>query len=142
MTQTQAQAEGFSLTGQALLLRDLIVSCHIGVTDRERASPQRLLLNLTARLLPRQPRHDDVGEVVDYGALARQVREACQSTSAKLLETLCAEIAAACFRTRESNAFTFGLRSWIATRTWRGLESSWSSRDQWGLRRRVSIVGE
>ena len=94
---TQTQAQGFSLTSQKLVLRELIVGCHIGVTEQERAGAQRLLLSLEARLHPRQPRRDDVGEVVDYGALARQVRGACQNTKAKLLETLGAEIAVACF---------------------------------------------
>ncbi|MEM7223652.1 MAG: dihydroneopterin aldolase [Pseudomonadota bacterium] len=94
---TSLQDQGIFLTGQTLVLRELVVSCHIGVTEAERAETQRLLLTLEAQVRPQAPSNDDVAEVVDYGAAARQVRAACAATKAKLLETLGAEIAAALF---------------------------------------------
>ena len=64
---------GFPLTGQKLVLRELIVSCHIGVTEQERAtSPSGWQLTRSRPQVepdPGAPKPDIVEEVVDYGAL-------------------------------------------------------------------------
>lgn len=81
---------------QKIVVRDMTVSCAIGITEDERARPQRLRLNLEVEVLPERPSHDKVGEVVHYGHLAKKLRDVCAGTDAQLLETLAQELADAC----------------------------------------------
>ena len=88
---------GFCLTSQKLVVRRLVVACHIGVTERERATAQRLALSLELRVTAQRPVADRLENVVDYGAVARRVREVCRDTRVQLLESLADEIAGVCF---------------------------------------------
>ena len=81
---------------QRIILRDMTLSCAIGITKDERARPQRLRLNLKVGVLPERPSKDKVGEVVHYGHLAQKLRDVCAGTRARLLETLAQELAEAC----------------------------------------------
>ncbi len=81
---------------QKIILRDMTLSCAIGITKEERARPQRLRLNLEVEVLPERPSKDTVGEVVHYGHLAQKLRDVCAGTGAQLLETLAQELAEAC----------------------------------------------
>lgn len=82
---------------QRIVIRDLTLSCSIGVSDEERATRQRLRLNLDLMVDPVPPRRDHIGEVLDYGVLAEAVREHCRTASVRLLETLAEDLAGLCF---------------------------------------------
>lgn len=84
-------------TEQRIVVRDLIVSSKIGVSTEERSRPQRIRLNLEVETEPRVPMADKIVEVVNYGPLVGRVREICAGCTARLLETLAAEVAKTCF---------------------------------------------
>lgn len=82
---------------QLIIARDMTLSCSLGVSESERAKPQRIRINLEVAVDPKRPSQDRVGEVVDYGRLVRDVRRTCLELKARLLETLAAAIAETCF---------------------------------------------
>jgi len=82
--------------GQKIVVRDLTLSSSIGVTAQERSRPQRIRVNLEIVVAAAKPATDRIAEVVNYSRLVSQVREVCVNTDAQLLETLAAEVAAAC----------------------------------------------
>ncbi len=85
------------LTKQKLVVRDLSLSCHIGLTDEERIRPQRLKLNLELTLNPISVLNDEIDETINYGVLVKKVRNVCVETKVKLLETLANDISETCF---------------------------------------------
>jgi FolB domain-containing protein len=75
-------------------IEQLEVLARIGVTDAERAKPQRLTLTIT--LWPKQTfedLQDDIALSVDYSAVCAAVREMIQKSSNKLIETLVTQLA-------------------------------------------------
>lgn len=82
---------------QRILIRDLTLSCSIGVSAEERARRQRLRINIELAVDYPPPRRDAIGEVVDYGKLAKAVRSHCLDTTFRLLETLAEELSDVCF---------------------------------------------
>ncbi|NIA71907.1 dihydroneopterin aldolase [Pelagibius litoralis] len=82
---------------QRIVIRDLTLSCSIGVSDEERARRQRLRLNLELLVDPSPPQDDNINEVLDYGVLAEAVRSHSLTAGCRLLETLAEELAALCF---------------------------------------------
>lgn len=91
-------AGGTRACEQKIVVRDMVLECRIGVSDRERAAAQRLRLNLEIDLDAVRPLLDELSEVVDYGRIAREVRELCELAGVRLLETLAGQIADTCFR--------------------------------------------
>lgn len=84
-------------TGQRIIVRDLSLSCRIGVTEEERARRQRISLNLVLEVRPDPPRADRIAEVVHYGHVVDRVRKACLRAEVQLLETLAEQVAEVCF---------------------------------------------
>ena len=82
---------------QRILIRDLTLSCSIGVSDEERARRQRLRINIELTVDYPPPTRDNIAEVVDYGKLAKAVRSHCLDTTFRLLETLAEELSDVCF---------------------------------------------
>ncbi|MEE8535282.1 MAG: dihydroneopterin aldolase [Kiloniellales bacterium] len=82
---------------QSIRLADLTLFCRIGVTEAERAQRQRLRIAVDLQVEPELPRHDRITEVVDYGALVAKIRDVCATVEFRLVESLAARIAAACF---------------------------------------------
>lgn len=76
-------------------IRGLEVMARVGVPEEERASPQRLLLDLRLAA-PDQPQDlgDDIGRTVDYHAVSLRAVEIAEADSRKLLETLTDDLAA------------------------------------------------
>ncbi len=71
-------------------IRDLDVSCRIGVPEEERRQCQRLLISL--RLWIPHPAADDVQHTVDYAAVAVAVRAEAIRHPRQLIETLASDI--------------------------------------------------
>ncbi|WP_419903810.1 dihydroneopterin aldolase [Kiloniella sp.] len=86
-----------NLTEQKLVVRDLSLSCHIGLTEEERLRPQRLKLTLELTLNPVPVINDEIDETINYGVLVKKVRNVCLETKVKLLETLANDISETCF---------------------------------------------
>ena len=92
--ETRARAEP---TTQRILVRDLVLSSSVGLSDAERATPQRIRLNLEVQVTPQRPRHDRIDEVVNYSSLVRQIRQVFATLdSPRLLETVSGQLADVC----------------------------------------------
>ena len=75
-------------------IEELEIQARIGVTEEERAQPQRLQVNLTVwPLEPFANLRDDIGMAVDYTRLCALVRETAERRTDRLLETLATEMA-------------------------------------------------
>jgi dihydroneopterin aldolase len=75
-------------------IEQLEVFARIGVTDNERAAPQRLLLSIT--FSPRKDfdaANDDIANTVDYAALCAAAREFVEMRGGRLIETLARNLA-------------------------------------------------
>lgn len=75
--------------GDAIHIERLEISARVGVPDEERAEPQRLVVCLT--IWPKRgfdDLADELGNAVNYAAVAREVREFVASRNDKLIETL------------------------------------------------------
>jgi 7,8-dihydroneopterin aldolase/epimerase/oxygenase len=87
-----------------MFLRDMVLHASIGVHAHERASPQRVRINLDlaveddgARPLSRKPiGRDELSRVVDYEKLAQGVRDIVAAGHVRLVETLAERIAESC----------------------------------------------
>jgi dihydroneopterin aldolase len=98
MTDNDGNAQpAITVTAQRILMSDLTLPCRIGVTEKERAERQRLRFNLQLEVRPDPPREDKINEVVDYGRLVARIRGVCAEVEVRLLESLSAQIAQACF---------------------------------------------
>jgi dihydroneopterin aldolase len=75
-------------------IRRLRVVTHIGVPDDERAVPQELRVSLVIRLAtPFAEMADDIGNTLDYAALASGIQLLAASRPRLLIETLASDIA-------------------------------------------------
>jgi 7,8-dihydroneopterin aldolase/epimerase/oxygenase len=87
------------MTDDFIEIRGLEIDPHIGVPDAERASPQRLLVDL--RLQPQRDfsrMADAIGATVDYFALAQRVVTVAAGRPRLLIETLADELATTVLR--------------------------------------------
>ena len=78
----------------AIHIEQLELFARIGVTDTERANPQRLTVSIT--IWPREQfdfLSDDLTRTIDYSAVCIAVREFAATRSDKLIETLAAALA-------------------------------------------------
>jgi FolB domain-containing protein len=77
-----------------IIIRDLAVSCHVGVPDLERASPQRLLISLEiGHDLSTAAGSDDLAKTIDYSQVCRGLTHFGEGRTWKLIETLAVDIA-------------------------------------------------
>lgn len=78
-----------------ITIADLEAFYHVGVTEAERAQPQRLLITLElAHDLARAQRTDALADTIDYARLAERVLRFGQGRQWALIETLAADLAA------------------------------------------------
>ena len=97
MTSENTPTTNSTLSEQKLVIRDLSLSCHIGLTEEERLRPQRLRISLDLTLTPVPVVKDEIDETINYGTLVKKVRNVCIETKVKLLETLANDISETCF---------------------------------------------
>lgn len=86
-----------ALTTQRIVIRDMTLTCSIGLSDEERARSQRLRLNFEIEIQPSAPDQDEIAEVVHYGHLVSRIRRACLESNVRLLETLADQLIETCF---------------------------------------------
>jgi 7,8-dihydroneopterin aldolase/epimerase/oxygenase len=77
-----------------ITISDLTVSYHVGVTDDERAKPQRLLLTVEIGSdFTRAAQTDDLRQTIDYYAVCQRLLGFGEGRNWKLIETLAVEVA-------------------------------------------------
>ena len=86
-----------TLTTQRVIIRDMTLTCCIGLSDDERARSQRLRLNFEIEIEPSAPNEDEISEVVHYGHLVSRIRNTCLGNRVRLLETLADQVLEDCF---------------------------------------------
>ena len=78
-----------------IVISDLEVFYRVGVTEAERAQPQRLLLSVELALdFKKASSSDDLAETIDYDALCQKLRQFGDGVHWSLIETLAVEVAA------------------------------------------------
>jgi dihydroneopterin aldolase len=75
-------------------IEQLEIFAHIGVPEKERATPQRLTVTIT--LWPKQDTRDSgdqIGRTVNYSAVAEEAKSFARDQSVNLIETLADRLA-------------------------------------------------
>ena len=90
----------------------------VGVPDLERATPQRLLLNLDIRTdLTLAAASDDLGQTIDYFALTRRLLAFGKGRSWRLIEKLAVDIAELVLTEFQAAAVEVEVRKFIVPET-------------------------
>jgi len=77
-----------------IIIADLEVFCHVGVTDAERAKPQRLLLTVELSHDFKSAAHNDnLAETIDYDAVSKRLLHFGEGCHWELIETLAVDLA-------------------------------------------------
>lgn len=79
-----------------ILIDGLEVHAHIGVTDDEKKSPQRLEIDLTIEANLRET-NDDLSQTTDYAQVSQWVIDYCADSKFRLLESLAEGVTAGLF---------------------------------------------
>ena len=79
-----------------VFIRDLVLSCRIGVHRREQRERQRIRVNIDLAVRDDRDLDDDIANVVCYEKLTLGVRGIVASRHIKLVETVAEDIAAMC----------------------------------------------
>lgn len=82
-----------------VFVRDMVVTCLIGVYDHEHTTPQRVRINVDLGVTERvSVTGDSLDQVVCYEQIANRVRAMTQDGHVNLVETLSERIAAICLQ--------------------------------------------
>ena len=77
-----------------IIIKNLAISCHVGVPDLERERPQRLLVTVEmAHDFTAAARSDDLAATIDYHAVCQRLLRLGDGRSWKLIEKLAVDIA-------------------------------------------------
>ena len=101
-------------SGDQIHIEQLEVFAHIGVPDKERASAQRLTLNMT--LWPAgdlRNLDDQIARAVDYSAVCEETKNFVQHRSDRLIETLANALANYLLENFQLERITVELRKYI-----------------------------
>jgi dihydroneopterin aldolase len=78
----------------SIIVRDLRVKAHVGVTEQERSDAQLLVISVELYTdLRRAGMSDDLNDTVDYGRVTAEIEELVTATETALLESLAEKIA-------------------------------------------------
>ena len=97
-----------------IYIEGLEIQARIGVTDEERAAPQRLVFNIT--LWPKQTGlalEDKIERTVDYAAVCAETQRFVQARSDRLIETLADALATRLLELFAVEQVTIELRKFI-----------------------------
>jgi 7,8-dihydroneopterin aldolase/epimerase/oxygenase len=79
--------------GGWLCVEGIEVECTIGVTERERATKQRIVINLKVEVdFGGVAMSDAIQDSIDYRVVSRRVIAECEKSSFQLIETLAAHL--------------------------------------------------
>lgn len=74
-----------------LQLEDLEIWTHIGVPDKERDQPQKLLISLNFSIST--PNADEISQTIDYAKVALAIEDFAKTRSCQLIENLIQKLA-------------------------------------------------
>jgi FolB domain-containing protein len=95
-------------------IEQLELKSRVGVTESERALPQRLTVSIT--LWPRRDfreLHDDLAKTINYSAVCREVNEFAKGHADKLIETLADSLASHLLHAFPTRKIQIELRKFI-----------------------------
>ena len=98
----------------AIYIEQLELFARIGVTDNERAKPQRLVFSIT--LWPKtrfEDLEDDIRRSIDYSAVCTAAREFVEKRADKLIETMAAGLAGHLLKTFPLEKVRIELRKFV-----------------------------
>lgn len=108
----------FNPTEDRLHLEQLELDARIGVTDDERAKPQRIVINLTIWPNVRfDELHDEINRTINYVELCRASRKFVQSREWKLIETLASDLSSELLDKFPIQAVEIELRKFVLPNT-------------------------
>ena len=82
-----------------VFVRDLVLSCRIGIYEQEKAEAQRVRINLDLAVREdTRPIGDDHGKVVCYEQIVKKARSIAEDGHVNLVETLAERLAAICLQ--------------------------------------------
>ena len=77
-----------------ICIRDLEVFFRVGVSDEERAQPQRFLITVEMQMdIAEAAQSDDLSKTIDYFAVTKRLLQFGEGREWKLIETLASEVA-------------------------------------------------
>lgn len=101
-----------------IILHELAVWYHVGITEEERAIPQRLVLNLEMdHDFSRAMASDDLAHTIDYHAVARRLLRFGEDRSWNLIEKLAADVADLLVTEFKARAVTVEVRKFVIPET-------------------------
>jgi 7,8-dihydroneopterin aldolase/epimerase/oxygenase len=97
-----------------IVIQDLEVSYRVGVTEKERAKPQRLLLTIEMKhSFTAAARRDDLKRTINYYTVAQRLLKFGDGRSWRLIETLAVEIAGAVLREFRPKRVTVEVKKFV-----------------------------
>ncbi len=101
-----------------ITLSDLEADCRVGVTEAERAQPQRLRISLELQAdFSAAARTDALTDTVDYQAVADAVLSRCRQGEWQLIEKLAADLAQAVLDTFKPARVTVEVKKYAIPRS-------------------------
>jgi dihydroneopterin aldolase len=87
-----------------IFVRDLVLSCFVGIFDDEKDSRQRVRFNVEMSIYPSRRRNnsDDVESVVSYDRIVEAIKAVTRGGHINLVETIAVRIAAKCLSLRRA----------------------------------------
>ena len=86
-----------------VFIRNLVLSCRIGVHPHEQEAPQRVRINVDLQVAEDgKPVDDNIRRVVSYEKIVLDIRALAQKGHVNLVETLAERIAQLCLRNRRA----------------------------------------
>jgi FolB domain-containing protein len=83
-----------------IIIKDMRVTGIIGIYDRERITPQEMLINITMQTdIQKAAKTDNIADCVDYEKVANKIREHAQISHRLTVEALADDIARLCLMT-------------------------------------------
>ena len=101
-----------------IVIKDLEIDTHVGVTEAERAHPQRLLVSVELELDLRVPgRTDQESATTGYDVVAHLIRQTVTERPRQLIEAVADEIAAVILSRRLAVQVTVEVKKFSIPRT-------------------------
>lgn len=100
-----------------ILIRNLNARGKIGISDKERSTPQELLLNVEVYLDTRKAaQYDELSYSIDYSKLTKELLVLVETNTRHTVEALAEDLAAHCLRDPLSNSVKIRLEKTSAVR--------------------------
>ena len=99
-----------------IIIKDLTVFYHVGVSEGERINPQRLLLTIEMLLdFTAAAMADDLSKTIDYYAVSSRLLGFGEGRSWRLIETLAVDIAEMILKEFQPRSVSVGVKKFIVT---------------------------